>query len=172
MSTWTTQTTVEGTPEDVLAVLSEPDSCSRWSPIEFRLEDFDGDRLQTGSRARVAGRVAGVSVSFEIDVEHAGDGRLALTARGPMTLDVEYEAYPASAGGADLWATVTVRGVKSISGRLAAAATEALLRGGALTLALSRIAAEVNRRAEELASAADRPARHVVTPVRPRLVAA
>jgi hypothetical protein len=172
MSTWTTQTTVDGTPEAVLAVLSEPESCSRWSPIDFELEDFDGDRLRTGTRACVAGRVAGVSVSFEIEVEHVGEGRLALTARGPMTLDVEYEAYPAPGGGVELWATVTVRGAKSISGRLAAAATEALLRGGALTLALNRIAAEVDRRADELSPAAGRRARHFTPQLRSGLVAA
>jgi hypothetical protein len=151
MSTWTTQTSVDGTPEEVLAVLSEPDACTRWSPIDFQIEDLDGDRLRTGSRARVAGRVAGVSVSFEIEVEHAGDGRLALTARGPMTLDVEYEAYPAPAGGTELWATVTVRAPRSITGRLAAAGTEALLRGGALTLAARRIAAEVASRSDQYA---------------------
>jgi hypothetical protein len=172
MSTWTTQTTVEATPEQVLAVLSEPDSCSRWSPIDFELEDFEGDRLRTGTTARVAGRVAGVSVAFEIEVEHASEGRLALTARGPMTLDVEYEAYPAPGGGVDLWATVTVRGGKSISGRLAAAATEALLRGGALTLALNRIAAEIDRRADELSPGAERRNRHVTTRLRPGLVTA
>jgi hypothetical protein len=148
MATWTTQTTVDGTPEEVLAVLSEPDACTRWSPIDFELDDFDGDRLRAGTRARVAGRVAGVSVGFEIEVEDASEGRLALTARGPMTLDVEYEAYPAAAGRTDLWATVTVSAPRSITGRLAAAGTEALLRGGALTLAVRRIAAEVARRAE------------------------
>ncbi len=150
MSTWTTQTTIDGTPEDVLTVLSEPHACTRWSPIDFELKDFAGDRLRSGSRARVAGRVAGVSVAFEIDVEQAGDGRLALTARGPITLGVEYEAYPAQAGGTDLWATVTVSAPRSITGRLAAAGTEALLRGGALALAVRRIAAEVARRADEL----------------------
>jgi hypothetical protein len=149
MSTWSTQTTVDGTPEQVLAVLCEPDSCSRWSPIEFRLEDCDGDRLQSGSRARVSGGVAGLSVAFDIEVEHASDGRLALTARGPMTLDVEYEAYPVATGGVELWATVTVRAARSIAGRIAAAATEALLRGGALHVALRRITAEVDRRAAE-----------------------
>lgn len=150
MSTWTSQATVDGTPEDVLAVLSEPDSCTRWSPIDFELEDLVGDRLQTGSHARVAGRVAGLSVAFEIDVEQAGDGRLALTARGPITLGVEYEAYPAVAGGTDLWATVTVSAPRSFTGRLAAAGTEALLRGGALALAVRRIATEVASRADEL----------------------
>ena len=83
MSTWTTQMIVDGAPEEVLAVLSDPDCCCRWSPIDFDLEDLDGDRLETGSFARVAGRVAGISVSFEIQVLHASGRRLALTARGP-----------------------------------------------------------------------------------------
>ena len=145
MSTWTTQMIVDGAPEEVLAGLSDPDCCCRWSPIDFDLEDLDGDRLQTGSFARVAGRVGGISVSFEIQVLHASGRRLALTARGPMTLDVDYEAYPADAGRAEVWATVTVKASGSLSGRLAAASTEALLRGGALSLALRRIAAEVQR---------------------------
>jgi hypothetical protein len=89
-----------------------------------------------------------------------------------MTLDVEYEAYPAPGGGVDLWATVTVRGGKSISGRLAAAATEALLRGGALTLALNRIAAEIDRRADELNRVADRHTRQPTTQLRRGLVTA
>ena len=150
MSTWTTQTTIDGTPEEVLAVLSDPDCCYRWSPIDFDLEDLDGDRLETGSVARVAGRVAGISVSFEIEVLHACDRRLALTARGPMTLDVEYEAYPADAGRAEVWATVTVKPSRSLSGRLAAASTEALLRGGALNMALRRIAAEVEHSMDQV----------------------
>ena len=145
MSTWTTQTIVDGTPEEVLAVLSDPDRCCRWSPIDFDLQDLDGDRLETGSFALVAGRVAGIAVSFAIEVLHASDRRLALTARGPTTLDVEYEAYPADAGRAEVWATVTVKASRSLSGRLVAASTEALLRGGALSLALRRIAAEVER---------------------------
>jgi hypothetical protein len=147
LSTWTTQTLIDGTPEDVLAVLSDPEACYRWSPIEFRLEDLEGERLETGSRARVAGRVAGISVAFEIDVLHANDGRLALTARGPLTLEVEYEAYPAPGDRAELWATVSVKGGRALSGRLAAASTEALLRAGALTAALRGIAQEVRCRA-------------------------
>lgn len=60
--------------------------------------------LETGTFARVAGRVAGISVSFEIEVLHAAERRLALTARGPITLEVEYEAYPSDAGSAEVWA--------------------------------------------------------------------
>ena len=44
-----------------------------------------------------------------------------------------------------MWATVTVKASGSLRGRLAAASTEALLRGGALSLALRRIATEVQR---------------------------
>lgn len=149
MSTWTTQTLVDGTPEDVLEVLSDPAACYRWSPIEFQLQELDGERLRTGSRARVAGRVAGFSVTFEIQVLHAGRGRLHLTARGPMTLEVEYEAYPAATtpDTSELWATVTITGARALSGRLAAASTEALLRAGALSAAVRAIAREVGQRA-------------------------
>lgn len=147
MSTWTTHAIVDGTPENVIMVLSDPDCCCRWSPIEFDLEDLDTDRLQTGSFARVAGRVAGISVGFEIEVEHVSGRRLALTARGPITLEVEYETFPADSGTAEVWATVTVKSSRSLSGRLAAASAEALLRGGALSMALRRIATEVERSA-------------------------
>jgi hypothetical protein len=146
LSTWTTQTLVDGTPEDVLAVLSDPEACSRWSPIEFRLEDLDGQRLQAGSRARVAGRVAGFSVEFEIDVQQAGAGRFTLTARGPMTLEVSYEAYPASEDRAELSATVTIKDARALRGRLAAASTEALLRAGVLSAAVRGIRREVGSR--------------------------
>ena len=149
MSTWTTQTTVDCDPAEVLAVLTEPDACLRWSPVAFRIEALDGDRLQSGTTARIAGGLAGLSVAFDIGIEHAGDRRLTLTARGPMTVDVEYEVYSAPEG-VELWATVTVHRARSISGRLVTAAIEALLRGGALNLALRRIAGEVDRRAAEL----------------------
>ena len=160
VSTWTTQATIEGSPSEVLSVLRDPDSCCRWSPIEFELEQLDSRRLETGSLALVTGRVAGLMVSFEIEVLHADGQRLALTARGPVTLDVEYEVYPAASGMADVWATVSVRGARALTGRLAAAGTEALLRAGALSLALRRIAAEVTRRAlQPKAGAAKRTAR-------------
>jgi hypothetical protein len=147
MSTWTTQTLVDGTPEDVLAVLSDPEACYRWSPIDFEVEDLDGERLRTGSRARVAWRVAGFPVSFEIEVLHAALGRLALTARGPITLEVEYEAYSTPDARAELWATVTVKDARALSGRVVAASTEALLRTGALSRAVRGIAREASLRA-------------------------
>jgi hypothetical protein len=64
-----------------------------------------------------------------------------------MTLEVEYEAYPAPDDRAELWATVTVKDARALSGRVAAASTEALLRTGALTRAVRGIAREATLRA-------------------------
>ena len=142
MSTWSTHTEVMGTPDDVIAVLSDSDSIRRWSPIDFQVDGIDGDRLLAGSRARVSGRLAGRGASFDVDVEQAGDGRFALTASGPIDLDVEYEAF-ADGERTEVWATVTVRG-GGLLGRVLAQATDALLAAGALDRALTRIAAEID----------------------------
>jgi hypothetical protein len=141
MSTWSTHTNVDGRPEDVIDVLTDPDTIRRWSPIDFELEELDGRRLEAGSRARVAGRLAGRSAEFEVDVRAASGGRVALTATGPLEIDVEYEAFEAAAG-SEVWATVSVRGGGFV-GRLLAQATDALLAAGALDMALGRIAREV-----------------------------
>lgn len=141
MSAWSTHTTVHGTPDDVVAVLTHPDAIRRWSPIDFELERLDGARLEPGTRARVAGRLAGTSASFDVDVAAAGDGRFALSAAGPLEIEVEYEAFEADAG-SEVWATVSVRG-GGLLGRLLAQATDALLAAGALDRALARIAREV-----------------------------
>jgi hypothetical protein len=142
MSTWSTRTTVSGSPDDVVAVLSDPDAIRRWSPIDFELEAVDGDRLEAGSRARVGGRLAGRSAEFDVDVAQAGNGRFALTARGPIEIDVEYEAFE-DGGATDVWATVSVTG-SGLFGRLLAQATDALLAAGALDRALGRIAGEID----------------------------
>ena len=142
MSTWSTHTNVAGTPDDVIAVLSDPDSIRRWSPIDFELDRIDGDRLAAGSHARVSGRLAGRSASFDVDVEQAGDGRFAVTASGPIALEVEYEAF-ATGAETELWATVNVTG-GGLLGRLLAQATDALLAAGALDRALRRIALEID----------------------------
>lgn len=153
MSTWTTQTRVYGTPAEVLEVLVDPAACARWSPVSFEVDGVEDGRLTAGSRAEVRGRLGGLSLSFAVTVHEAGDGRLALSAEGPIALDVEYEAYAADGPGCEVWATVTVRGGRGFTGRLAAASTEALLRGGALAHALDRIATEVTRRVQEPALA-------------------
>jgi hypothetical protein len=142
MSTWSTHTNVTGSPEDVIAILSDPNSIRRWSPIEFDVDGIDSDRLEAGSRARVSGRLAGRSASFDVDVKQAGEGRFALTAAGPIELGVEYEAFEGGPG-TEVWATVSVKG-GGLLGRLLAQATDALLAAGALDRALGRIANEID----------------------------
>jgi hypothetical protein len=142
MSTWSTHTKVSGSPEDVMEVLSHPDAIRRWSPIDFELERLDGERLETGSHARVAGRLAGRTAAFDVDVHAANEQRFALTASGPIDIDVEYEAFEDEAG-TEVWATVSVNG-GGLFGRLLAQATDALLAAGALDRALGRIAREID----------------------------
>jgi hypothetical protein len=153
MSTWSTHTYVEGTPDDVIAVLSDPDAIRRWSPIDFDVDGVEGDRLEAGSRARVSGRLAGRGASFDVEVEQAGEGRFALFASGPIDLQVEYEAFEDGLTHTEVWATVEVRG-GGLLGRLLAQATDALLAAGALDHALGRIADEIAATRAEPALAA------------------
>ena len=142
MRTWTAHTTVDGRPEDVLAILTDPEAAGRWAPIDFEVEGLDGPRLETGSRARLIGRLAGQRVGFDVDVHRAGPDRLELTATGPIALEVAYDLEPAGAG-SRVVASIGVREGRGLTGRLLARATDALLAGGALDHAISRIAREV-----------------------------
>jgi hypothetical protein len=142
MSTWSTRTTITGTPEEVIEVLTDPDTIRRWSPIDFRIEELDSDRLVAGTRARVSGCLAGRCPSFEVDVSAADAGRFALTASGPIQIEVEYEAFEAGPGEVEVWASLSVEG-SGLRGRVLSQATSALLAAGALDKALMRIADEV-----------------------------
>jgi Polyketide cyclase / dehydrase and lipid transport len=139
MRTWTTQTTVTGLPDEVLALLTQPDAIARWTPVPFELIDLDADRLVSGTRARVRGRLAGRSLEFDVEVLAADDNRLALVATGPISIDVEYRLRPAPRG-SNVSASVSVSG-RGLIGRVIAQATDALLAAGALDLAMSRIRA-------------------------------
>lgn len=137
MRTWTTQTTVAGLPDEVLALLTEPDAIALWAPVPFELIDLDTDRLEAGSRARVLGRLAGRTLEFEVEVLAADEEGLALVATGPISIDVEYVLRRAVRG-SELRASVSVRG-SGLIGRVLAQATDALLAAGALNTAVSRI---------------------------------
>jgi uncharacterized protein YndB with AHSA1/START domain len=91
MCTWQSNATVPGSPADVLTLLTDPDAIARWAPVPFEVLALDGPRLKSGSRARVAGRLAGRSVQFDVDVRDASDERLQLTVKGPISLNVRYE---------------------------------------------------------------------------------
>jgi hypothetical protein len=137
MSTWTTQTTVTGLPDEVLRLLTEPDAIATWTPVPFELIDLDSDRLVSGARARVRGRFAGRSLEFDVEVLAADDDRLALVATGPISIDVEYRLRPAPRG-SSVSASVSVSG-RGLIGRVIAQTTDALLAAGALDLAMNRI---------------------------------
>ena len=146
MANWTATTTTKATPDQVLEVLTHPDEIRRWSPIDFDVDDLGTARLAPGSTARVTGRVAGVSVGFDVEVHAADTGLLELSADGPIGIDVRYELQPAKAG-SEVCASVSLRRGGGITGRLVEKATAALLSAGALDGAAGRIA-----RAAELAA--------------------
>jgi uncharacterized protein YndB with AHSA1/START domain len=139
MPNWTATTTTMATPDQVLEVLTRPDEIRRWSPIDFDVDDLDTARLAPGSRARVTGRVAGVSVGFDVEVHAADTGLLELSADGPIGIDVRYELQPAKTG-SEVCASVSLRRGGGITGRLVEKATAALLSAGVLEGAAGRIA--------------------------------
>jgi hypothetical protein len=108
--------------------------------VPFDVDDLRTPRLKPGSTARVSGKLAGRRVGFDVEVHEADAGRLALSARGPVAMDVAYEAMPAQ-GGSEVRASISVRSAGGLFGRLAESATAALLQAGALGAAVDRIAA-------------------------------
>jgi hypothetical protein len=144
MGTWQTRATVMGEPDDVLDVLTDPCAAQRWSPIGFELEEIEGDRLRSGTNAILRGKLAGRSVKFEVSVLKASDGQLELHARGPVEMDVRYDAAPAG-DMTEVTASVAVRSAGGLLGRLLSSATDALLAGGALNIAVQSVAREVEQ---------------------------
>jgi hypothetical protein len=80
-------------------------------------------------------------VGFDVEVHEAIDGRLRLSAEGPVGFDVRYDLEPAPSG-SEVRASVCVRPARGLTGRLLAEATNALLAAGALQAAISRLARE------------------------------
>ena len=142
MGTWTTETTLEGTPEHVLGVLTEPAACARFSPVPFEVGGLTAPTLETGTRARLGGRIGGRSVEFDLDVLRADDRRLELRARGPIEIEARYAARAVS-GGTRLVASVSVHGGRGLRGCLVARLADAVLAAGALDQVVARVADEV-----------------------------
>jgi Polyketide cyclase / dehydrase and lipid transport len=141
MHQWQSDTTVPGSPSEVLELLTEPEAIARWAPVPFEVLALDGERLQSGAHARVAGRLAGHSVEFDVDVVRASDDRLELVARGLISMDVRYRLRP-DGRCSRVEASVGVEG-RGLAGRILAKATETLLAGGALRMSLERLAREL-----------------------------
>jgi uncharacterized protein YndB with AHSA1/START domain len=126
-------------PERLLEVLTHPDQIRRWSPVDFDVDDLESRRLAAGTRTKVTGRVAGVPVSFDVEVHAAEADRLELSAEGPIGLEVRYELADAGEG-SEMTASVQVRRGRGITGRMVASAAASLLTAGALDGATGRIA--------------------------------
>ena len=139
MNRWTSRAQANATPEQLLEVLTHPEQIRRWSPVDFDVDELESRRLLTGSRATVTGKVAGVPVSFDVRVHAADPERLELSAEGPIGLDVRYDLAPGDAG-AKMTASVRVRSVGGLTGRVVAKAAQTLLSAGALDGATGRIA--------------------------------
>lgn len=142
MRTWTTHTTLPAPPDAVLSLLTDPEACARWAPLPFDVED-DTDRLRTGTRTRVSGKLGGVRVGFDVQVHHAGDDRLELAADGPgLGMDVAYDVVGLPDSGSEVRASISLRPKGGLTGRIVAQAAGALLSAGALDQAVARIARE------------------------------
>src|SRR3954466_7625078 len=107
MRTWTAQATTAARPEEIMAALTDPSAVARWSPVAFDIDDDDVRRLQAGTRTRVSGRLAGVRVGFDVEVDRADDRQLRLRAQGPVSMDVAYDMAPGD-GATEVRASVSV----------------------------------------------------------------
>jgi hypothetical protein len=136
---WISTAQAKATPERVLEVLTHPQQIRRWSPVEFDVDDLASRRLAAGTKTMVSGRVAGVPVTFEVQVHAADTDGLKISAEGPIGLDVRYDLASAK-DGAEMTASVSVRKGSGLTGRLVAGAASTLLSAGALDGATGRIA--------------------------------
>jgi hypothetical protein len=144
---WKTHTIVSADPADVIDALTCVEAINGWSPVDFELDDCAEYRLRSGTHARVVGRLAGFGVGFDVEVLEANRERLALVARGPVELDVQYRVERADLG-SSVQAEVSVKSAGGTSGRLAARAVNTLFAAGVLDRALSRIGAEAEASGE------------------------
>jgi hypothetical protein len=141
MGIWSARSTVRGEPERVLDLLTDPDAAGLWSPVDFSVEEIDGERLEAGGRAVLSGRLGGRWIEFELDVFEAADGRLSLRATGPVTMDVDYEVVDG-----EVVAQVRVHQGRGIAGRMLSSAADGLLAAGKLQAAVEAIAREAESR--------------------------
>ena len=67
-------------------MLTHPEEIRRWSPVDFDVDDLQARRLAAGTRTTVTGRLAGVPVTFEVEVHAADHDRLELVRQRPGRL--------------------------------------------------------------------------------------
>lgn len=141
MGSFRYDTTLPGSPSQILQLLTEPQRIAGWAPVPFEVLELDGARLATGSQARVAGKLAGRPVEFDVDVRCASNDRLELLASGPIAIDVRYTMQPLGPV-SQVEATMSVEG-RGLLGRVLVKSIEALVGRGALRLSLERLAREL-----------------------------
>lgn len=142
MPTYTATTTVAARPEAVIEALTDLAACTRWSPVPFSLDGLGASRFATGTRARISGRLAGREVGFDVEVSSATSDQLALTATGPVGLDVRYDLVDRGRRGSEVSARVVTSAGRGLTARVMAGATNAMLSAGMLEHAMARIAQE------------------------------
>ncbi len=125
--------------EEVLSALTDPEAIAAWAPVSFEVEGLASGRLETGSRERVTGSLAGIGVTFDVEVSRADREGLELTARGPVGFAVAYRFLEHEAG---VFVEATVRIVRQggLAGQVLRGAVAAVLNTGALDSALRRLA--------------------------------
>ena len=154
--TWRSRRTVSATPEQVIETLTDTEACARWSPIPFAVDGSGSERLRAGTTRRVSGRLLGGPVRFHLHTVEANTRRLQLHARGPVEIRVAYALTPV-AGGCDIDAHVAIQPQRHPLGRLIGRTTALILAGGALDVALQRIAREAERSAHQAGPPRQRP---------------
>jgi hypothetical protein len=157
--TWTEETWLDGTPEQVLDLLTDPEAIARWTPVRFDVLDLDADRLYDGCVARISGALAGRRLDFDVDITEASDRCLALVADGAIEIAARYVLAPTD-GGCRVRAEVSVSG-RGLKGTVTAQLAEALLAAGALRASIARMGRELE----------DQPV-HIGPRLRPALAAA
>ena len=150
MSSYTTTIETSASPEQVLAVLTDPSAIRSWSPVPFELDGLYADTLAAGTEARVSGSLAGMRVGFDVRVHSADAEGLRLSADGPVAMDVAYGLRP-SDGGSEVSASVSLGRSRGFTAKLIGKATEAMLAAGALDGAANRIAAAAESQAPAFA---------------------
>jgi Polyketide cyclase / dehydrase and lipid transport len=135
---WTARSTLRAAPCQVLDALTNPQLIAEWAPVPFEVDGLPGDRLTTGSRARVSGSLAGVRATFEVEVIRADARRLEIVADGPLAFDVAYTLCERERG-VLVEASIGLRRRRGLSAQLVRAAVAALLSAGALNAALARL---------------------------------
>jgi hypothetical protein len=144
---WRAHAKLDAGTQEVLRALTDPSMIAQWAPVSFRVDGLAGERLHAGSRERVSGSIAGVTVTFDIEVKNADTDGLDLVARGPVSLEVAY-SFQERVDGVLVEAAVTVRREGGLKSQVLASAVGALLSAGALGCSLHRLENSLSRPVE------------------------